>query len=73
MCLEAMQTMYFDEKISMTQCIDILPNVLIDAIRMGNNAQDVGVNKAKNNDNRWTKDTLPEAMVFEDNEINTDN
>lgn len=68
LCYEAVRQMYFEEQISLIHALDILPEVIIDAIRMGN--EQTGVATGVPN-HRWNVDDHEcPALVVEDNDMN---
>jgi len=64
MCQEALKMMYYEEKMLLTQAFDILPGVLIDAIRAGMGVDLVAETRRQGN---WSVDAPAEEVVLTGN------
>lgn len=66
MCVQAVVMMYFEEKLSLIHCFDILTNVLIDAIRAGYaaDAEETGADPR-----RWGTPAPMEVVEVADEDI----
>lgn len=68
LCYEAIRQMYFEENLSLIHALDILPSVIIDAIRMG---AGVPTDIAGPNGNRWSiPDDEPITLVEDGGDLN---
>lgn len=69
LCYEAIRQMYFEEKLSLIHALDILPDVIIDAIRMGDGHP--GEEVAGPDGNRWSvPDEERAALVTDGYDLN---
>ena len=64
MCQEALKMMYYEEKMLLTQAFDILPGVLIDAIRAGMGVDIIAETRRQGN---WSVDAPAEEVVLTGN------
>lgn len=67
MCLQAVLMMYFDQDITLIRIMDILPDVLIDALREGMAIDQKEVEGPKD---RWAAAAPPEEVVVDNTDLN---